>query len=63
MQSLMDIWKSGRKMPFIVAHPDSEQTVVITNYYWPRRIFEGEMNGIKVALTPEWQLWCFVREA
>lgn len=63
MNSLMEIWQAGAKMPFLVSHPDSGQTVVITNYYWPRGFFEGEMNGVRVALTPRWQLWNFVREA
>jgi len=63
MATLMEIWKAGAKMPFIVEHPHSKQKVVITNYYWPNALFEGEMNGCAVALTSEWQLWRFVREA
>lgn len=61
--SLMEIWKSGIKMPFIVKHPHSSQTVVIHRYYWPGKFFEGELLGVSVSLTAEWSLWQFVREA
>lgn len=59
----MEIWQAGIKMPFLVEHPESRQMVVITNYYWPKKCFEGEMQGVKMALTGDWQLWNFVREA
>jgi hypothetical protein len=63
MHTLMDIWLAGARMPFMVEHPDSKQKVVIKSYYWPKKFFEGEMNGVAIALTPNWQLWRFVREA
>lgn len=61
--TLMELWNSGARMPFIVQHPDSGQTAVVHSYYWPRGFFAAEINGVLVGLTAEWALWAFVREA
>lgn len=63
MATLMEIWKAGARMPFIIEDPLSRQRIVISSYYWPGRFFEGEMNGAQVCLSPGWTVWRFIREA
>ena len=61
--TLLEIWQAGTQMPFLVRCPNSGQVVVITSYYWPKKLFEGSMADAPVMLTANWQEWQFVREA
>lgn len=63
MMTLMEIWQAGVRMPFIVEDPNSRQKIIVQSYYWPKKFFECEMNGCLIAITAEWTLWSFVREA
>lgn len=61
--SLMEIWKSGVKIPFVVEHPCCRHNVVITRYNWVEKHFEGYYYGGVVELSPDWFLWNLIREA
>lgn len=60
---LMDIWKGGAKMPFIVESPSHDYRVVIMRYNWVNEFFEGFFMDHEVELSAYWQEWNFVREA
>ena len=61
--SLMQIWKAGAKIPFIVQHPFSRHRVVVTRYNWLEEFFEGHLLDQSVQLSANWFEWYFVREA
>jgi len=60
--SLFEIWQSGVEMPFLVECPLSGQKLAVTSYYWTKGFFEGEMNGVRIALTGNWSEWTLIRE-
>lgn len=62
-KSLMEIWKSGARMPFIVGHPYCDYNVIITRYNWVCDHFEGYLLDHKLELSADWFHWFFVREA
>lgn len=60
--SIMEIWESGAKIPFLAKDINSDKVILVMEYFWPSRLFFVELDGVNISIDADLSIWEFIRE-